>query len=89
MNTSPLPRDLKFPEDQDPEGVHSTSVIGGEFGITAELPKLEAIIEWQEGRRKFTRGYYRLVEGPQLFRLQQGFSRHFSIHHAIAFSSLP
>ena len=89
MNTSPLPRDLKFPEDQDPEGFHSTSVIGGEFGITAELPKLEDIIEWQEGRRKFTRGYYRLVEGPQLFRLQQGFSKHFSIRHAIAFSSLP
>ena len=89
MNTSPLPRDLKFPEDQDPEGFHSTSVIGGEFGITAELPKLEDIIEWQEGRRKFTRGYYRLVEGSQLSRLQQGFSRHFSIRHAIAFSSLP
>ncbi len=89
MNTSPLPRDLEFPEDQDPEAFHSTSVIGGEFGITAELPKLEDIIEWQEGRRKFTRGYYRLVEGPQLFRLQQGFSRHFSIRHAIAFSSLP
>ena len=79
MNTSPLPRDLEFPEDQDPEGFHSTSVIGGEFGITAELPKLEDIIEWQEGRRKFTRGYYRLVEGPQLFRLQQGFSRHLTM----------
>ena len=89
MNTSPLPRDLKFPEDQDPEAFHSTSVIGGEFGITAKLSKLEDIIEWQEGRRKFTRGYYRLVEGPQLSRLQQGFSRHFSIRHAIAFSSLP
>ena len=77
MNTSPLPRDLEFPEDQDPEGFHSTSVIGGEFGITAELPKLEDIIEWQEGRRKFTRGYYRLFEGPQLFLLQQGFFQAF------------
>ena len=64
MNTSPLRRDLEFPEDQDPVGFHSTSVIGGEFGITAELPKLEDIIEWQEGRRKFIRGYYRIVEGP-------------------------
>ena len=89
MNTSPLRRDLEFPEEQDPLGLHSKSVIGGEFGITAELPKLEDIIEWQEGRRKFTRGYYRLVEGPQLYRLQQRFSRHFSIRHAIAFSSLP
>ena len=43
MNTSPLPRDLEFPEDQDPEAFHSTSVIGGEFGITAELPKLNDI----------------------------------------------
>ena len=50
MNTSPLPRDLEFPEDQDPEAIHSTSVIGGEFGITAELPKLDDILEWQEGR---------------------------------------
>ena len=34
-------------------------------------------------------GYYRLVEGSQLFWLQQDFSSHFSIRHAIAFSSLP
>ena len=63
-------------------------MIGGEFGITAELPKLEDIIEWQEGRRKFTRGYYRLVEVPSFFGFNRVF-QHFSIRHAIAFSSLP
>ncbi len=88
MNTYPPPRVLEFPEVHYPEGYRSTPVIGGNFGITAGLPKLEDIIEWQEGRRRFTRGYYRLVEGPQLFQLQQGFSKHFSVRHAVAFSSL-
>ena len=73
MNTSPLPRDLEFPEDKNPEGFHSTSMIGGEFGITAELQKLEDIIEWQEGRSKFTRGYYRLVKVPSFLGCNKGF----------------
>ena len=79
---------IEFPEYHYSEDFREGAAIGGKFGITAVLPTIHDIREWKEGRRRFSRGYYRLVDGPDLQRLQQGLASHFGVRHALAFCSM-
>ena len=45
--------------------------VGGEFGITAELPTLELIHSFREGEFALRYGYYRHVDHPKLEALQE------------------
>ena len=79
---------IEFPDYHYTEDFREGAAIGGKFGITAVLPTIHDIREWKEGRRRFSRGYYRLVDGPDLQRLQQGLASHFEVRHALAFCSM-
>ena len=61
--------------------------IGGEFGITAELPTLELIHSFREGKFPLRYGYYRHVDHPKLKTLQGDLAAQCGVSHARLFCS--
>ena len=78
---------MQFPEIKYPPHFLPSEGIGGEYGTTAVLPTIDEIIEWKEGRVRYTRGYYRLVDGPALSRLQHGLAAHFGVRYGLVYTS--
>ncbi|MEE2716859.1 MAG: aminotransferase class I/II-fold pyridoxal phosphate-dependent enzyme [SAR324 cluster bacterium] len=61
--------------------------VGGEFGITAELPTLELIHRFREGQFPLNYGYYRHVDHPKLKGAQDTLAAHCGVPHARLFCS--
>ena len=61
--------------------------VGGEFGITAELPTLELIHSFREGKFPLRYGYYRHVDHPKLKVLQEALAEQCGVPHARLFCS--
>ena len=61
--------------------------VGGEFGITAELPTLELIHSFREGEFALRYGYYRHVDHPKLEALQEALAGQSGVPHARLFCS--
>ena len=61
--------------------------VNGPFSVTATIPTLDEIIDWQEGRCFFDFGYYRFIDSPPLYRIQQGLQVHYQIRHCLLYTS--
>ena len=64
------------------------SPVGGEFSITALLPSLEDILDWQEGLCNFDYGYYRFVDHPALSRIQKGLQAYYDVRYCLCYTSV-
>ncbi|MGK5091059.1 PLP-dependent transferase [Deltaproteobacteria bacterium TL4] len=76
---------ISFPENSS-EFRHFETV-GGKHAVTAQLPRLEDIIDWQEGRCELSSGYYRFVDHPLLYRLQQGLQHYYEVRNCWGYTS--
>ena len=63
--TRRLPIDLPEVEYHDPAAFPTESIFGP-HGITAHIPSMAHILEWQEQRAIPYQGYYRLIQPPFL-----------------------
>jgi len=63
--------------------------VGGAFAVTAQLPTLGDILDWQEGTCAFDYGYYRFIDHPALRQVQEGLQAHYGVRHSLAYCSLP
>ncbi len=78
----PLPRN-PFPD----KSRRQAEPVSGPFSITATIPTLDEIIDWQEGHCNFNFGYYRIIDNPQLHRIQEGLQFHYQIRHCLLYTS--
>ncbi len=69
------------------EGRILSQPVGGDFGITSEVPDWEDVLDWQAGRRPLSQGYYRLVPPPMLQQVKQALERQYPERTAVLFCS--
>lgn len=85
--TRRLPIDLPEVEYHDPAAFPTESIFGP-HGITAHIPSMAHILEWQEQRAIPYQGYYRLIQPPFLKRLRARLQAHYRVDWAIPYCSL-
>jgi len=62
--------------------LHEPSLaVGGEFAVTASLPRLDDVIAFMEGTAAFEYGYYRYVSHPYLRKTEEGLKALFGCRH--------
>ncbi len=59
----------------------TSTAVGGEFAITATLPRLSDVIAFKEGEASFEHGYYRYVSHPYLRRIEEDLKARFACRH--------
>lgn len=85
--TRRLPFDLPEVEYHDPAAFPTESIFGP-HGITAHIPSMAHILDWQEQRAIPYQGYYRLIHPPFLKRLRARLQAHYRVDWAIPYCSL-
>ena len=78
-----LPIEVNTPAFQTVDSIP----VGGDFAITAILPTLQNIVDWQEGKIELEHGYFRFVDSPILKTLQESISQHYHLRNALAYTS--
>ena len=86
MNKTRFPFPLPQNPSTDDIRRHAEPV-AGPFSVTATIPTLDEIIDWQEGHCLFNFGYYRFIDSPQLYRIQQGLQIHYQFRHCLLYTS--
>ena len=65
----------------------ATESVVGPYGVTAEIPDMDHVVEWQEFRAIPFQGYYRLILPPMVKALQAGIKEYYGSSCAVMFSS--
>ncbi|MFO1520526.1 MAG: PLP-dependent transferase [Kiritimatiellia bacterium] len=81
-----LPVDLPEVEFHDPAAFPTESIFGP-HGITAHIPSMARILDWQEQRAIPYQGYYRLIHPPFLKRLRARLQAHYAVDWAVPYCS--
>lgn len=55
--------------------------------MTAELPTLEEILQWQEGQFGYDHGYYRFVDHPFIYELKQRLCSYYQVRNCLIYNS--
>ncbi len=82
-----LPFALPEVEYHDPSAFPTESIFGP-HGITAHIPSMARLLDWQEQRAIPYQGYYRLIHPPFLKRLRARLQAHYHVDWAIPYCSL-
>ncbi|MBF0240731.1 MAG: PLP-dependent transferase [SAR324 cluster bacterium] len=72
---------------QDSSFFRQVDPVGGKYTVTAVLPTVEDILDWQEGRCSFNYGYYRFIDHPLIHTLQEELARYYHIKNCMAYTT--
>lgn len=61
--------------------------VNGPFSVTATFETIQDIIESQEGRYHFNYGYYRFIDSPLLYQIQEGLKAFFQLRNCWVYTS--
>ena len=65
----------------------ATESVTGPYGITAEIPDMHHVVEWQEFRTIPFQGYYRLILPPVVKELQAAIQSLYKVDQVLMFAS--